>query len=354
MAERHAPYALAPSVTRPAPRAATPAAAATPRRIRRASLGSAWISAVALHSRSIWATGAKLSNSAEATNVCVNSRMNSRRSLLGRNRDQHEPFGDRVSRRGRTVHGEVPEEPNQHGKGLGAIFVAVSLTQPQRGRVAASQDHIVVVELHDDASFGWRKNFRELALDYTHGNMISELLQKSSPVRDSVLIEHLFGVGGATQTLRVLHATPGTDRGRSVTNDPSDHSPDCVVRIACTAVTTRNSASTRMLGCVCSTAVVSRISNQGRFCPPASQRFSWGVTGMHAQPFQDCVDWHCYGCGRLNDHGLQIKSHWDGDDVVCRWQAKPFHVGLPGRLQGGVIATTIICHTLWTTTATTS
>jgi hypothetical protein len=29
---------------------------------------------------------------------------------------------------------------------------------------------------------------------------------------------------------------------------------------------------------------------------------------MHAQPFQDCVDWHCYGCGRLNDHGLQIKS----------------------------------------------
>ena len=73
---------------------------------------------------------------------------------------------------------------------------------------------------------------------------------------------------------------------------------------------------------------------------------------MHSQPFQDRVDWHCYGCGRLNDHGLQIKSHWDGDDVVCRWQAKPFHVGLPGRLQGGVIATTIICHALWTATAT--
>ena len=72
---------------------------------------------------------------------------------------------------------------------------------------------------------------------------------------------------------------------------------------------------------------------------------------MHSQPFQDRVDWHCYGCGRLNDHGLQIKSHWDGDDVVCRWQAKPFHVGLPGRLQGGVIATTIICHALWTATA---
>jgi len=21
---------------------------------------------------------------------------------------------------------------------------------------------------------------------------------------------------------------------------------------------------------------------------------------------------HCYGCGRLNEHGLQIKSYWDG------------------------------------------
>ncbi len=73
---------------------------------------------------------------------------------------------------------------------------------------------------------------------------------------------------------------------------------------------------------------------------------------MHEQPFQDLVDWHCYGCGRLNEHGLQIKSRWDGDDVVCEWQAEPFHVGLAGRLQGGVIATAIICHAVWTATAT--
>ena len=73
---------------------------------------------------------------------------------------------------------------------------------------------------------------------------------------------------------------------------------------------------------------------------------------MSSQPFQDRVDWHCYGCGRLNDHGLQIKSDWQGDDVVCRWQARPFYVGLPGRLQGGVIATAVICHSLWTATAT--
>jgi acyl-coenzyme A thioesterase PaaI-like protein len=73
---------------------------------------------------------------------------------------------------------------------------------------------------------------------------------------------------------------------------------------------------------------------------------------VSAEPFQDLVDWACYGCGRLNERGLQIKSRWDGDDVVCRWQPQSFHLGLPGRLQGGVIATAIICHALWTATAT--
>ncbi len=28
---------------------------------------------------------------------------------------------------------------------------------------------------------------------------------------------------------------------------------------------------------------------------------------------------HCYGCGRLNPHGLQIKSYWDGDETVCHF-----------------------------------
>jgi hypothetical protein len=73
---------------------------------------------------------------------------------------------------------------------------------------------------------------------------------------------------------------------------------------------------------------------------------------MDTLPFQDRVDWHCYGCGRLNEHGLQIKSAWEGDEIVCRWQPEPFHAGLPGRVQGGVIATVVICHALWTATAT--
>ena len=69
------------------------------------------------------------------------------------------------------------------------------------------------------------------------------------------------------------------------------------------------------------------------------------------QAFQDLVDWHCYGCGRLNDHGLQIKSYWSGDEVTCTWRPQPFHVGHPGRLQGGLIATIVICHDVWAATA---
>jgi acyl-coenzyme A thioesterase PaaI-like protein len=74
-------------------------------------------------------------------------------------------------------------------------------------------------------------------------------------------------------------------------------------------------------------------------------------TNMDSRPFQDRVDWQCYGCGRLNEYGLQIKSNWEGEEMVCRWQPKPFHVGHPGRLQGGIIATAVICHAVWTATA---
>jgi acyl-coenzyme A thioesterase PaaI-like protein len=73
---------------------------------------------------------------------------------------------------------------------------------------------------------------------------------------------------------------------------------------------------------------------------------------MDAQPFQDLVDWQCYGCGRLNPNGFQIKSYWENDEVVCHWRPKPFHVGHPGRLAGGVVATAVICHAVWAATAT--
>lgn len=53
---------------------------------------------------------------------------------------------------------------------------------------------------------------------------------------------------------------------------------------------------------------------------------------------------HCYGCGRLNEHGLQIKSYWDGDDSVCFFQPRSYHTAVPGYVYGGLIASLIDCH----------
>ncbi len=53
---------------------------------------------------------------------------------------------------------------------------------------------------------------------------------------------------------------------------------------------------------------------------------------------------HCYGCGRLNSDGLQIKSYWDGDETVCRFTPRPSHTAIPGYVYGGLIASLIDCH----------
>ncbi|MDR3629613.1 MAG: PaaI family thioesterase [Desulfocapsaceae bacterium] len=54
---------------------------------------------------------------------------------------------------------------------------------------------------------------------------------------------------------------------------------------------------------------------------------------------------HCYGCGRLNDHGLQIKSYVDGDETVCHFTpGHKYSGGFPGFLYGGMIASLMDCH----------
>lgn len=67
---------------------------------------------------------------------------------------------------------------------------------------------------------------------------------------------------------------------------------------------------------------------------------------------QDQLKVHCFGCGALNAHGLKIKSHWLGDELVCRWRPQPFHIGHPGFVYGGAIACVIDCHAIWTALAT--
>jgi len=53
---------------------------------------------------------------------------------------------------------------------------------------------------------------------------------------------------------------------------------------------------------------------------------------------------HCYGCGRLNPDGLQIKTRWEGDESVTRYTPRPYHIAIPGFVYGGVLASLIDCH----------
>lgn len=53
---------------------------------------------------------------------------------------------------------------------------------------------------------------------------------------------------------------------------------------------------------------------------------------------------YCYGCGRLNKEGLQLKSYWDGDETVAIFHPRPYHIAIPGFVYGGLIASLIDCH----------
>lgn len=60
---------------------------------------------------------------------------------------------------------------------------------------------------------------------------------------------------------------------------------------------------------------------------------------------------HCYGCGRLNAHGLHVRTLWDGDETVARFAPRPEHIALPGFVYGGLIASLIDCHGIGTAAA---
>ena len=75
---------------------------------------------------------------------------------------------------------------------------------------------------------------------------------------------------------------------------------------------------------------------------------------MNRRAFQDLYPeefCHCYGCGRLNEHGLKIKSYWDGQESVAVLEPRPYHIGIPGYVYGGLIASLIDCHCIGTASA---
>lgn len=68
---------------------------------------------------------------------------------------------------------------------------------------------------------------------------------------------------------------------------------------------------------------------------------------MNLKAFQDYYPEelsHCYGCGRLNEHGHQIKSYWDGEETVASFTPQPYHIAIPGYVYGGLLASLIDCH----------
>lgn len=75
---------------------------------------------------------------------------------------------------------------------------------------------------------------------------------------------------------------------------------------------------------------------------------------MNTKPIQDYYPDQvavCYGCGRNNPGGLQIKTYWDGTEGVCRHLPRPEHLAFPGAVYGGLIAALIDCHSVATAAA---
>ncbi len=62
---------------------------------------------------------------------------------------------------------------------------------------------------------------------------------------------------------------------------------------------------------------------------------------------------HCYGCGKLNRHGHQIKSFWDGEESVTKFLSFDHHTAIPGFVYGGIIASLVDCHGTGTAAAAT-
>lgn len=81
------------------------------------------------------------------------------------------------------------------------------------------------------------------------------------------------------------------------------------------------------------------------------------VTAAESPALQDAwPNGTCYGCGPANPAGLHIKSYWDsdGETVIATFQPEArYNAGFPNVMYGGLVASLIDCHSIWTAIATT-
>lgn len=54
----------------------------------------------------------------------------------------------------------------------------------------------------------------------------------------------------------------------------------------------------------------------------------------------------CYGCGRLNAHGLHVRSVQAGDESIAHFTPRPEHTGITGFVYGGLLASLVDCHAI--------
>ncbi|MEN8124069.1 MAG: PaaI family thioesterase [Bacteroidota bacterium] len=53
---------------------------------------------------------------------------------------------------------------------------------------------------------------------------------------------------------------------------------------------------------------------------------------------------HCYGCGRLNPDGHQLKTYLKNNETISEYTPKNYHIAIEGFVYGGLLASLIDCH----------
>lgn len=62
--------------------------------------------------------------------------------------------------------------------------------------------------------------------------------------------------------------------------------------------------------------------------------------------YDDSYSW-CYGCGRLNEEGLHLRTGWDEENegkTITIYEPRKEHKAIPGFIYGGLLASLIDCH----------
>jgi len=53
---------------------------------------------------------------------------------------------------------------------------------------------------------------------------------------------------------------------------------------------------------------------------------------------------HCYGCGKNNPNGHQLKTYLIGDETIAHFTPDEKFTAIPGSVYGGLVASLLDCH----------